>query len=91
MLTQSASASGPDMRSSSNNDQDLTRNTILSRKEILQAIIVTFLILISVALLSIPIIMYYITSPEIREGDLQLPSHLVNLQTCKRAMDLVSN
>ena len=68
MLTQSTS--GPDLRSSSNDDRDLTRNTILSRKEILQAIIVTFLILISVALLSIPIIMYYIKSPEIREGDL---------------------
>ena len=83
------------MSSSLENSNDIftsdnKKNTILSRKKILQAIVVTSLILTSIALLSIPIITYYVKSPEIRESALQLPSYLVNLQTCEGTMDLVS-
>ena len=65
-------------------------NFIRNHKKFLQVAIATTLILTSVALLSIPIIIYYIKSPGIM-GDLQLPSHVVDLQTCQGTMDMVSS
>ena len=43
----------------------------------------------SIALLSIPIVIYYMNSPG-NKKDLQLPSQVVDLETCQGAMDVVS-
>ena len=80
-----------------NSRDDLTRGNkkrpTLTCKGILQTFIVASLMLISIALLSIPIIFYYIESPgsSVKTNiKLNLPNHLVNLQTCEGAMDIVS-
>ena len=67
--------------SSVDHTADSKSSIIRNHKKFLQAAIATTLILTSVALLLIPIIIYYIKSPGIM-GDLQLPSHVVDLQTC---------
>ena len=43
----------------------------------------------SIAVLSIPICIYYMKYPEIKK-DLQLPSNVVDLQTCQGTINVVS-
>ena len=76
--------------SSVDHTTDSKMNIIRNHKKFLQVAIATTLILTSVALLSIPIIIYYIKSPGIM-GDLQLPSHVVDLQTCQGTMNMLSS
>ena len=76
--------------SSVDHTTDSKSDIIRCHKKFFQVAIATTLILTSVALLSIPIIIYYIKSPGIT-GDLQLPSHVVDLQTCQGTMDMVSS
>ena len=78
-------------------NDDLTRGSkkkhTLTCKGILKTLIVTFLMLTSIALLSIPIIIYYIKTPgsSVKTNvQLSLPNHLVNLQTCEGTVDIVS-
>ena len=78
-----------------NSKADLTtdindkRNVITGCKKFIQIIIATSLVLTSTALLSIPIIIYYIKAPEINT-DISLPNHVVDLQTCQATMNIVS-
>ena len=68
---------------------DRRRNITKSHKKFLQAAIATSLILMSIAVLSTPIVIYYINSPGVKK-DSQLPSQVVDLQTCQGTMDIVS-
>ena len=75
--------------SSVGHETDGKKNFIRNHKRSLQAAIAVTLILTSIALLSIPIIIYYIKSPGIM-GEIQLPSHVVDLQTCQGTVHMVS-
>ena len=68
---------------------DSRKKSSRSQKKFLQAAIVTSLILMSIAVLSIPICIYYMKYPEIKK-DLQLPNNVVDLQTCQGTMNIVS-
>ena len=71
------------------NSIDSRKNSSRSHKKFLQAAIVTSLILMSIAVLSIPICIYYMKYPEIKK-DLQLPNNVVDLQTCQGTINVVS-